>query len=134
MSRRLARSVFLSFCLVAVSQPLYAKLFQSKEDNKHKVEDSAYGEVLFSYYQNKDFDALTRLLVAKERGEFTQQEDKGEVLLGGLYLRWGILDEAQTIFDTVLSQTKNEDIARRACFYLAKLYYRQGRYDEALLV
>ena len=53
------------------------------------VQDLAYGEVLFHFFQDDYFSALTRLLAAQARGELTHHATEAELLLGGLYLSYG---------------------------------------------
>jgi len=54
-----------------------------------KVQDLYYGEVLFYFFQDDYFSALTRLMAAQERGRLPHHADDAELLLGGLYLSVG---------------------------------------------
>ena len=132
LARLIFPPFFFCFLLVFFTLPATAQLLRKENTLTHRVIDATYGEVLFEYYQGEDFLALTRLLVALERKEFLSQSDKGQIMLGNLYLRYGILPEAEAIFSKVLEQTKNKEVALRAWFYLSRLYYQQSDYVRAI--
>jgi hypothetical protein len=95
------------------------------------VQDLAYGEVLFDFFQDDYFEALTRLLAARERGELKHHEAESELLLGGLYLSYGEHRLAGEIFERVLAQSVAPELADRAWFFLAKIWYERGYLDDA---
>ena len=53
-------------CLIAVALPA---LGNADNEPERTVKDLAYGEVLFEFYQDDHFAALTRLLAGLERNE-----------------------------------------------------------------
>jgi len=95
------------------------------------VQDLAYGEVLFYFYQEDYFTALTQLLVAQARDEFAYHEGEAELLLGGLYLSYGQHRHAGEIFGRLLEQSAEPSLHDRAWFFLAKIWYQRGYLEES---
>ncbi len=95
------------------------------------VQDLAYGEVLFYFFQDDYFSALTRLLAAQARGEVTHHEAEAELLLGGLYLSYGQHLLAGEIFERLLEQAVDAEVHDRAWLFLAKIWYQRGYLAEA---
>ena len=107
---------------------------QAREDLKKpvKIQDLAYGEILFDYYRNDEISALTHILIAQKHNELGHHGNSAELLSGVIYLNLGMLAKAQGIFNRLLTEKdlKNELLAKLE-FYLAKLHYKQGDYQEA---
>jgi tetratricopeptide (TPR) repeat protein len=124
-------------------QPLYAALLSlsiwaghvhaadENPDTVTGVRDLAYGEVLFYFFQDDYFSALTRLLAAQSRNELTHHATEAELLLGGLYLSYGQHRHAGEIFERLLEQSVDPDVHDRAWLFLAKIWYQRGYLDEA---
>lgn len=96
------------------------------------VRDLYYGESLFHFYQDRHFDALTRLLTARAAGRVPHHEGESELLLGGLYLHYGQHVRAEEIFSRLLTSAVSASVRDRAWFYLGKVRYQRGLHDEAL--
>ena len=97
----------------------------------HAVEDLAYGDVLFYFFQDDYFDSITRLLAARQLERIPHTQDEGELLLGGLYLSLGEHVEAGRIFQTLLNKNTSEIVRNRAWFYLGKVWYQRGYLEES---
>jgi tetratricopeptide (TPR) repeat protein len=95
------------------------------------VQDLAYGEVLFEFFQEDYFAALSRLLAAQDRGELTHHGAEAELMLGGLYLSYGQHRLAGEIFERVLAQSVDPALHDRAWFFLAKIWQQRGYLAEA---
>jgi tetratricopeptide (TPR) repeat protein len=95
------------------------------------VQDLAYGEVLFEFFQEDYFTALTRLLAAQQRGELEHHGAEAELMLGGLYLSYGQHRLAGEIFERVLQQAVEPALHDRAWFFLAKIWQQRGYLNEA---
>ena len=100
-------------------------------DRPSAVQDLAYGEVLFHFYQDDHFTALTQLLVAQARDEFSYHEGEAELLLGGLYLSYGQHRHAGEIFSRLLEQSVEPSLHDRAWFFLAKIWYQRGYLEQS---
>ena len=97
-----------------------------------KVRDLYYGDVLFYFYQDDYFAALTRLTSAQAKLRIAHHNDDADLLLGGLYLSLGQHREAGQIFSAVLSRPDVPGPVRdRARFFLGKVWYQRGYFDKA---
>jgi hypothetical protein len=95
------------------------------------VRDPHYGEVLYYFYQQKYFTALSHLMTAKHLGQFTYHADEAELLRGGMLLSYGVHLEAGRIFERLIAEGASPAVRDRAWFYLAKIRYQRGYLDEA---
>ncbi len=95
------------------------------------VKDLHYGDVLFYYYQDDYFDAITRLLAARQLERLPNTAGEAELLLGGLYLSLGEHVEAGRIFEKLLAANTSEAVRNKAWFYLGKVWYQRGYLDES---
>ena len=97
-----------------------------------KVQDLYYGDVLFYFFQDDYFEALTRLTAAQSRNRLEHHGDDAELLLGGLYLSLGQHREAGEIFARVLDGKNVPAAVRdRARFFLGKTWYLRGYLEQA---
>jgi tetratricopeptide (TPR) repeat protein len=97
----------------------------------HAVQDLAYGDVLFYFYQDDYFDSITRLLAARQLNRVPHTQEEAELLLGGLYLSLGEHVEAGRIFEALLKKNTSEFVRNRAWFYLGKVWYQRGYLEES---
>jgi tetratricopeptide (TPR) repeat protein len=95
------------------------------------VKDLHYGDVLFYFYQDDYFDAITRLLAARELNRLPNTRGEAELLLGGLYLSLGEHVEAGRIFEKLLDGNATENVRNKAWFYLGKVWYQRGYLEES---
>jgi hypothetical protein len=97
-----------------------------------KVQDLHYGDVLFHFYQHDHFDALVRLAAYRDQGRLAAHARDAELLRGGLYLSLGQHREAQEIFERLLADaTTPPEVRDRAWFYLGKVQYAAGLFEES---
>ena len=114
---------------VMISTVAQAAFFEGK---KLVVQDLAFGEVLYDFYQEDYFDATVKLMAAKELGKITHQQDETDLLLGGLYLSYGMHLEAEKIFKRLIDQGAGPEIHDKAWYNLAKVRYQKGLYEDAI--
>ncbi len=95
------------------------------------VKDLHYGDVLFHFFQDDYFGALTRLRAAQSKDRVSHHRDEADLLLGGLYLSYGQHLEAGAIFERLLQQNVAPMVRNRAWFYLGKVWYQRGYWDQA---
>ena len=96
----------------------------------HEIKDLHYGDVLFYFYQDDYFAAITRLLAARQLNRVPNHRDEAELLLGGLYLSLGEHVEAGRIFQELLATNAPTPVRNRAWYYLAKVWYQRGYLQE----
>jgi len=116
---------------VALALPALSAAGARADDEGVVVQDLAYGEVLFEFFQEDYFSALTRLLAAQERGELEHHGPEAELMLGGLYLSYGQHRLAGEIFERVLEQSVDPALHDRAWYFLAKIWHQRGYLPEA---
>ena len=101
-------------------------------DQPHAIEDLAYGDLLFEFYQQHYFSAITKILVAKERGLFDQNSEHAELVLGALYVSYGLLDAGESIFKTLLNTYTSPEGADESWYQLARIYYKRDNPQHSL--
>ncbi len=112
---------------------LCVSIASAREEYTTTIKDLRYGEAVYHYFQDKYFSAITNLLVMEERGGFGKQGDDAEILLGGLYLGYGLYNDAGRKFEQLIEQEGlvNPSSRDRAWFYLGKTDYQHGQLDSA---
>lgn len=96
-----------------------------------RIHDLHYGDTLFYFYQQQDFEALTRLLAYEHWGRLPHHEEEAQLLIGGLYLSLGMHNEAGERFQSLLTNDVPTGVRNRAWFYLAQVWYARGYLDRA---
>lgn len=122
------RRLWSALCLLMTfqSMPLDAASARPSE-----VQDLAYGEVLFEFYQEKYFDAISRLRQAQERRELDYHAGEAELLLGGMSLAYGMDREATRLFNRLLDDGVEPDVRDRAWYYLGRIAFQKDRPADA---
>ena len=92
----------------------------------HVVRDPYYGEVLYQYFQDQYFTALTELMAAQGQGRLSHHDDEAEVLRGGLLLSYGLHRQAGEIFEQLIARHARPDVQDRAWYFLARVRYQRG--------
>lgn len=90
-----------------------------------------YGDVLFHFYQDKTFAAITGLMVSQHFARVAPHDEEAEVLRGGLLLAYGLHDEAATVFTALIERNAAPAVRDRAWFFLAKLRFQRGLLAQA---
>jgi hypothetical protein len=116
---------------VTASGPAAARRHDPEKLPVTRIRDLHYGDVLFYYYQDEDFEAITRLTAYQHWNLIPHHEDEGQLLLGGLYLSLGMHNEAGDRFQTLLTKDVPTGVRNRAWFYLAQVWYARGYLDKA---
>ena len=97
-----------------------------------KIQDLHYGDVLFHFYARDHFEALVRLSAYRDQGHLNPHARDAELLRGGLYLSLGQHREAREIFERLLADaTTPAPVRDRAWFYLGKVLYATGNFDQS---
>jgi tetratricopeptide (TPR) repeat protein len=96
------------------------------------TKDPFYGDALYHYTRQHYFSAITRLLAGKRLGRLGSHKEEAELLLGGMYLSYGMHNKATKTFDLLLDKKSvKQKIRDRARFYLGKIRYQRGYLDKA---
>jgi hypothetical protein len=132
MARSACLCVLAAVTLLGAAAPAAAARVHDPETLPAvRIQDLPYGDVLFYYYQGKDFEAATRLLAYQHWQKLPHHEADARLLLGGLYLSLGMYDRANQSFEELLTSDVPTGVRNRAWFYLAQALYARGQYAQA---
>jgi tetratricopeptide (TPR) repeat protein len=123
--------VLAAVALLLVAAPAGARLHDPEALPEVRIQDLPYGDVLFYYYQGKDFEAATRLLAYEHWDSLPHHESDAHLLLGGLYLSLGMYDRANRSFEQLLTSDVPTGVRDRAWLYLGQALYARGQYADA---
>ncbi len=93
------------------------------------VKDPFYGQVLFDFYQKNYFSAITHLRAAQHQKRLPHHAGEAELLLGSLYLSYGMQKNAETSFNQLLerqSDSLDPLLRNRIWLALAEIYKTRG--------
>jgi hypothetical protein len=95
------------------------------------IRDLYYREVLFQYYQQDYFSAITHLLAAQKQARIESDRTDTELLRVGIELSYGLHENALEIFKRNLSGATDATARDRIWLSLAKTWARRGYPDRA---
>ena len=121
----------LVIAAVLATGPAAARRHDPEKLPVTRIRDLHYGDVLFYYFQDDDFEALTRLTAYQHWNLVPHHEEEAQLLLGGMYLALGMHNEAGARFEAVLNQDVPTGVRNRAWYYLAQVWYARGYLDKA---
>jgi hypothetical protein len=104
---------------------------ETKIGEPQELKDLHYGEALYQLYQENYFQAIVHLQAARKQGLMQAYEDEPELLLGGLYLAYGMPDTAEPLFEQVLERSATPELQSRAWLQLAKSRHRRNDHNAA---
>ena len=118
--------ILLVFC--ACGQSVYA---ETESNEKRVIRDLHYGTVLYEFYQNNYYSAAVNLITAQAQNRLEHSDNEARLLLGGLYLSYGLHNEAEAIFQNVIDEGASAPVRDRAWFFLGKIRYQKQLFIEA---
>lgn len=101
------------------------------EEPLTEVADLRYGVALYHYYQKEYFNALTELQLAEQAGGIQGHGVNPEIIEAGINLAFGMQTTAEHQFSRLLDENQPSEVHNTAWFYLAKLAYMRGQWDQA---
>lgn len=104
----------------------------STQHRPQPVRDLRYGKALYDFYQEQYFRSITDIMVAQARSPLANQGNDPELLLGSLYLSYGMGEAAADIFERLLDSKLDPYAHDLAWFYLGRMRYMDGQYAKAL--
>ncbi|MEM9254717.1 MAG: hypothetical protein AAGA91_04675 [Pseudomonadota bacterium] len=128
------RSWLCSMALVVCLLADFASAADGEPEDK-TVQALPYGVTLFYYFQQDYFSALTELMTAQQQKALGNHKGRGELLRGGMSLAYGMDNQAEAIFEDVLTEPDGAADRDAAWFFLAKVAWQRGqtrRASEAL--
>ena len=116
---------------VLITALAFAVTIAARADDRHVVKNPHFGQVLFEFYQEKYFSALTRLVTEQKFDRLAPHAEEAELLRGGILLSYGVHQEAGRIFERLIAEGAAPATRDRAWFYLAKIRYQRGYIEQA---
>ena len=104
---------------------------ETKTGDLSEVQDLHYGMVLYEFYQQNFYSAAVDLLTAQEQNKLAHHDEEAKLLLGGIYLSYGLHSDAEKIFQELLADRVSAEVRDRAWFYLGKIRYYKQLFREA---
>ncbi len=129
--KSLAICYFAGSLAIAEDNNDSAAIVSLNSNEKIKLKELAFGELLYDYYQENYFSALTRLDVAEYKNEVVEHQHHLQLLRGVMYLSYGMLNSAEQIFTQLLSEQSQDEKLAQVRFYLAKTHYLNGQFAQA---
>jgi len=112
--------------------PVAAANAASKLDEKKEVKDLDYGVALYDFYLEDYLEAAKTLMAAKELGRLTHQPEDANVLLGGIYLQYGLHQDAENLFSNLIDESAPPELRDQIWYSIGKLRYQKGLRDDAI--
>lgn len=129
---KLVSFVARRFLSVLVVVAVSLMVIQQVQANAVKsIDELEYNTVLYSYYQQHYFNALVEHEYSAESGNSIANSAKAQVVKGGMLLSYGMAEHSREIFQQLLAANTSEQVANRAWFYVAQLYYQKNQYQAA---
>lgn len=122
LKQTLTVALIASFAITGIAE---------EKRNPQQINDLRYGEALYNFYQERYFTSITNLMVAKQRKPITTQDVDPELLLGGLYLYYGLHGNASNIFSELIEKNTSIETQDRAWFNIGKMRYKDYFFAEA---
>lgn len=94
-------------------------------------DDLEWGAVLFNYYQRDYLSALIEHQYILSDNNSIAQSKSGQLLKGGMLLSYGIAEESEAIFKSLLDDDTTTVVKNSVWYYLSNLYYHKSDMAEA---
>lgn len=120
--------------IAALAGCLSAPIAHAGDDPITSVQDLRYGVVLYDFFQDNYFDALSELMLGEQNQDMPHHAEFARLMRGGISLSYGMNTQARSIFEELLAQHPKAAVRDRAWFYLGKSYYERGDNESALAV
>ncbi|NOY67483.1 MAG: tetratricopeptide repeat protein [Gammaproteobacteria bacterium] len=96
-----------------------------------ELRDLDFGNTLYYFFQRQYFSSIVQLTVAQQKETIPHHKQEAELLLGGMYLSFGMHKESGEIFERLIDAKIPVHIRNKAWFFLAKIRYQRNLFPEA---
>ncbi|NOY73386.1 MAG: tetratricopeptide repeat protein [Gammaproteobacteria bacterium] len=90
-----------------------------------------HSNVLYYFLQKKYLPAISKSLFFKKTERYNPEKHDGNLLLGALYLSYGLYNDAKKLFIIVADNSDQPALRDKAWLYLSEIFYRRGEYNNA---
>ncbi len=118
--------------LAAAVIPFAAGNAAGKLDDKKTVLDLDYGVALYNFYLENYLEAAKVLMAAKDLGRLPKQPEDANILLGGIYLQYGLHLDAENLFSNLIDEKAPPQLRDQIWYSIGKLRYQKGLRDDAI--
>lgn len=101
-------------------------------NQKKVVRDLAYGVALYHFFNQEYLDSAVQLMVAKELNRIPHHREDGDLLLGGIYLSYGLHLDAERVFDRLIDAGAPPSVRDQTWYSIGKIRYQKGLQDDAI--
>lgn len=125
----------LSLLFIQQGEAAPAWLWKQKPtgiDTPHEADNLPYALVLYDYFQDNRFKALNNNLVFQSQNKFGERENYAQLVLANLYLAYGLPEEAEAIFKSLLRDNIDKETQNKIWLNLARLYLETAFPKRAL--
>lgn len=91
----------------------------------------AFGQAMFDYYGDHRFQALSQLLSNQKQGLFDDSTDYANLLMGELYVAYGLPKPAEKIFNELLKKDMVTRTRAETWLHKAELHFQSGELKQA---
>lgn len=96
-----------------------------------RTSDIHHNNVLYYFLQKKYLSAISKSLFFEKTERYHPEKHDGNLLLGALYLAYGLYNDAKKLFIIVANNSNQPVLRDKAWLYLSEIFYRRGEYNNA---
>ena len=122
----------MALLCAALAAPVTAAPAAGSLDDKKSILDLDYGFALYNFYLENYLDAARALMVAKELNRLPNQAQDANILLGGIYLQYGLHQDAENLFSNLIDDKAPPQLRDEIWYSIGKLRYQKGLRDDAI--
>lgn len=103
----------------------------AEKDKDTNIGELFYKNSLFHYYSGDYISALTKTLINDKKSDDLSLNTKNKLLLGGIYLAYGLDYDAKSIFEAMEKNDIDEETRNIIWFYLGRDFYTNFDYANS---
>lgn len=110
---------------------LQANISHAAQKQEANIGDLFYKNSLFHYYSGDYISALTKTIINDKKYNSAELNTKNKLLLGGIYLAYGLDYDAKSIFESLNNNELDEEIRNIIWFYIGRDFYNNFDYTNS---
>ncbi len=117
-------------CTLSISTS-WSEVTSDHDVRAKEISELIYKSALFPFFQEDYFSGMTALHVAQKKGLLDTHRSKADILLGSLYLSYGMYEDAEAIFQRLADTLDDPTTINRIWLQLGEIYYQTQSYDKS---